>query len=86
MKKFLRTSLVCLLLPFGPLAGLVMRPEDIEALIRDMNQQKIVLTVSDKRNNETATNKPVFICQIGNLNGSQNSTRSAPLSADTDLW
>ena len=46
--KNCRTMLVCFALGFGSLVGISMRPEEIEALMRDMNRPKIVHTLPEE--------------------------------------
>ena len=43
----LRTLLVCSMLEFAALLGLPMRPEEIEELMRTMNQPKLARTIPD---------------------------------------
>jgi hypothetical protein len=44
----LRTLLVCSMLEFAALLGLPMRPEEIEELMRTMNQPKLARTIPDE--------------------------------------
>lgn len=52
MKHKLRTLLLCLPLLAGALGGLAMRPEEIEELMHNMNQQKIAYTIPVEEENE----------------------------------
>ena len=47
----LRSVLLCFTLLAGALGGTPMRPEEIEELMRTMNEQKVVMTVEDEGNN-----------------------------------
>lgn len=51
LKHRLRTLLMCLPLLFGAIGGMPMRPEEIEELMRTMNEQKVVMTMEDEGNN-----------------------------------
>ena len=44
----LRTILCCTLLEIAVLMGAPMRPEEVQALMRDMNAPKIVRTTPDR--------------------------------------
>ena len=44
----LRTILVCAMLEFAALAGVPMRPEEIEELMRQMNQPKLAHVLRDE--------------------------------------
>ena len=44
----LRTILVCSMLEFAALLGLPMRPEEIEELMRTMNQPKLARTIPNE--------------------------------------
>jgi hypothetical protein len=44
MRKRLRTLLVCLMLQFGLLFGIPMRPHEIHELMQALNQPRIVHT------------------------------------------
>ena len=44
----LRTVLVCTMLEFAALAGVPMRPEEIEELMRQMNQPKLAHVLRDE--------------------------------------
>jgi hypothetical protein len=44
----LRTLLVCSMLEFAALLGLPMRPEEIEELMRTMNQPTLARTIPDE--------------------------------------
>ena len=44
----LRTILVCTMLEFAALAGVPMRPEEIEELMRQMNQPKLAHVIPDE--------------------------------------
>ena len=54
IKKRLRTILLCAALEIGVLAGVPMRPEEIRALMHQMNQPTIahVLPSEDERGND----------------------------------
>lgn len=45
----LRTLMVCLMLEFGALTGITMRPEQIQELMHTMNQPKTAHTIPDER-------------------------------------
>lgn len=45
IQQRLRTLLVCIPLLFGALGGMPMRPEEIEELMHNMNEQKIAYTI-----------------------------------------
>jgi hypothetical protein len=51
LKGRLRTLVLCLPLLLGSIAGVPMRPEEIENLMHSMNQQKIVVTISEENEN-----------------------------------
>jgi hypothetical protein len=51
MRRRLRTLLVCVMLQFGALLGMPMRPGEIQELMHSMNQPKVVHTLPDE--NET---------------------------------
>ena len=51
IKHRLRTLLLCLPLLLGAISGMAMRPEEIEELMHNINQQKIVVTVEDESQN-----------------------------------
>jgi hypothetical protein len=53
-QKRLRTILVCAVLEFGAMIGLPMRPDEIEALMRTMNQPKVTHTLPDETDNGDA--------------------------------
>lgn len=57
MKRKLRALFLCLPLLVGSLLGAPMRPEQIEELMRAMNQQKISRTVADDNQNDDDTIK-----------------------------
>lgn len=57
-KHRLRTLLMCIPLLFGALGGMPMRPEEIEELMRTMNQQKIVMVVEDEGDNRKLPKLP----------------------------
>jgi len=57
IKGLLRTLLVCLPLAFGSLAGIPMRPEEIEDLMHHLNQPKITVMVPDDSENGDDTIK-----------------------------
>jgi len=48
IKRRLRTLVLCLPLLLGSVAGVPMRPEDIENLTHSMNQQKIAVTIPEE--------------------------------------
>lgn len=48
VRKRLRTVLVCAVLEFGAMIGLPMRPPEIEALMRTMNQPTVTHTLPDE--------------------------------------
>ena len=48
LRKRLRTLMVCVVLEFGALIGMPMRPEEIKALMETMNQPKIAHTTPDE--------------------------------------
>ena len=54
IKKRLRTIFLCAALEVGVLAGVPMRPEEIRALMHQINQPKLahVLPSEDDRGNE----------------------------------
>jgi hypothetical protein len=58
IKHRLRTLLVCLPLLMGAFSGMPMRPEEIEELMHNMNQQKIVVTVDDEKGDDTRPKLP----------------------------
>jgi hypothetical protein len=45
----LRTLLVCVVLEWGAIVGMAMRPEEIVELMQTMNAPKIVRTIPDER-------------------------------------
>lgn len=51
IKHRLRTLVLCLPLLLGSIAGMPMRPEEIEELMHSANQQKIVVTVPEENEN-----------------------------------
>jgi len=51
IKYRLRTLFLCLPLLLGAFSGMPMRPEEIEELMHNRNQQKIVVTVDDESEN-----------------------------------
>ncbi len=55
IKTKLRTLALCLPLLLGAFSGMSMRPEEIEELMHSMNQQKVVVTVSDESENGDGT-------------------------------
>ena len=55
IKHRLRTLLLCLPLLMGAFAGMPMRPEEIEELMHNMNQQKIAVTIHDESENGDGT-------------------------------
>ena len=48
MKKRFQRVLLCLVLSAGSQIGIPMRPEDIEELLRTMNQPKLVRKFADE--------------------------------------
>jgi hypothetical protein len=48
IKRKLRSLLLCSTLALGSLMGVPMRAEEIEALLRAMNQPKIARTIPDE--------------------------------------
>lgn len=50
MRK-LRSVMFCLVLGFGSIMGVPMRPEEIEALMADMNKPKIAHVLPDENFN-----------------------------------
>ena len=54
LKKRLRTILVCVALEFGVLSGVPMRPDEIRALIDQINQPKLAqaLPASEEPRND----------------------------------
>jgi hypothetical protein len=48
----LRTILVCTMLEFAALAGVPMRPEEIEELMRQMNQPKLAHVLRDESDHD----------------------------------
>lgn len=57
IKHVLRTIIVCLPLALGSLMGLPMKPEEIEQLMHDLNQPRIVITIPGESENGDGTNK-----------------------------
>jgi hypothetical protein len=56
IKQLLRTLVICLPLAVGSLAGVAMKPEEIEQLMHSLNQPKITVTIpDDTENGEDAT-------------------------------
>ena len=51
-KRLLRALLMGAFLQFGALAGVVIRPEDIENIMRTMHQTKIEFTIPAERDDE----------------------------------
>jgi len=51
IKHLLRTLVVCLPLMFGALSGVPMKPEEIEELMHNLNQQKITVTIPGESEN-----------------------------------
>jgi hypothetical protein len=51
IKHRLRTLLLCLPLLMGAVGGMPMRPEQIEDLMRTMNQQKIAYGITKESEN-----------------------------------
>jgi hypothetical protein len=48
LKRVLRTALLCGIVEVGCLSGLIMRPEDIEQLLRGHSMVKAEQTLSDE--------------------------------------
>jgi hypothetical protein len=48
MRQRLRTLFVCVVLEFGTLIGVPMRPEEIEELLHTMNGPKIAHRITDE--------------------------------------
>jgi hypothetical protein len=55
IKHLLRTLIICLPLALGSLAGVAMKPEEIEELMRSLNQQKITVTIPGESENGDGT-------------------------------
>jgi len=55
IKHLLRTLLVCLPLAAGSLAGVPMKPEEIEELMHNLNQPKMTVTIPDDSENGDGT-------------------------------
>jgi hypothetical protein len=55
IKHLLRTLVICLSLGLGSLAGVPMKPEEIEELMHSLNQQKITVTIPDESENGDGT-------------------------------
>lgn len=51
IKRLLRTLLICLPLAAGSLAGVPMRPEQVEELMHNLNQPKVTVTIPDESEN-----------------------------------
>ena len=51
LKSRMRGLVLCLPLLLGSIAGMPMRPEEIEELMHSANQQKIVVTVPEENEN-----------------------------------
>ena len=49
--------LVCLALGFGSVVGMVMRPEEIEELMSNMNQPKVTTTIPDENEKDDPIKK-----------------------------
>ena len=47
IKHLLRTLIVCLPLGLGALAGVAMKPEEVEELMHNLNQPKTTVTIPD---------------------------------------
>jgi hypothetical protein len=58
IKHRLQTLLLCLPLLMGAIGGMPMRPEEIEDLMRTMNQQKVVMTVEDDEDRNSLPKLP----------------------------
>ena len=54
----LRTILVCAMLEFAALAGVPMRPEEIEELMRQMNQPKLAHVLRDENDSGDGDTDP----------------------------
>ena len=55
IKHLLRTLVICLPLALGSLAGVAMKPEEIEELMHSLNQPKITVTIPDESENGDGT-------------------------------
>ena len=54
----LRTILVCSMLEFAALLGLPMRPEEIEELMRTLNEPKVARTIPSEADNDDGKPPP----------------------------
>jgi len=54
----LRTVLVCTMLEFAALAGVPMRPEEIQELMRTMNQPKLAHVIPDESEHGDGDSEP----------------------------
>ena len=52
IKRRLRTLLLCLPLLLGAFAGMPMRPEEVEELMHNCNEQKITMTIRESENGD----------------------------------
>ena len=48
IRQRLRTIIVCFVLELGALSGIPMRPNEIEDLMRTLNQPKVAHTIPDE--------------------------------------
>lgn len=49
IRQRLRTIILCFVLELGALSGVPMRPNEIEDLMRTLNQPKVAHTIPDER-------------------------------------
>lgn len=57
MRVRLSKLLVCVALGFGSVMGMAMRPEEIEALMRTMNQPVVETTIPDQNDKDDPLKK-----------------------------
>ncbi len=57
MRKRLCKLLVCLALAFGALTGAYMRPEEVEELMRTMNEPVVTTTIPDAEDKDDPLKK-----------------------------
>jgi hypothetical protein len=60
IKHRVRTLLLCLPLLLGAFSGMPMRPEEVEELMHNMNQQKVVVTIQDESEDGDGTKKDLL--------------------------
>jgi len=60
----LRTILVCAMLEYAALVGSPMRPEEIEELMRNMNQPKLAHVIPDESDHGDGDPEPPTTNQI----------------------